>query len=704
MANVISLYPKISDIKNSKNIPIDIFLDYIKDGQWQDQVLKIRLIKEKEERQKAKKSLPYVTVSGLFESRTDKGLTEHSGFIAIDLDDVDIEVRSFLHTDPYVFACFISVSGTGLCVIFKINGDKHRESFSGICEYLYSHYRLIADPTSVNISRPRYVSYDPDLYRNLNSIKFTQYPQYKAPTKIPLTIYAQTDFEILLKTIQERSLNLCENYHEWVRLGFAFADKFGKEGRSYFHIVSNASGKYNYTDCERQYTNCLKAHGSTLATISTFFYYCKQAGMQLYTPQTKMIINAAIGAKKSGRDQQGAAQVLEKFEEISPDVSLPIINQVFESQLENTPEENIIDQLQQYFKHNYNFKRNEITRYIENNGRILKQKELNSIYLATKKVYPSVTYDLIERLINSDTTIDYNPIKEFFDGSEATTGHIEALFSSINTDNLEFAQKFGKKWIVGSVASIYGTHCPLMLILSGNVQNTGKTEFFRRLPCVELKPYFGESKLDAGKDDEILMTQKMWIYDDEMSGKNKKEVARMKELISKQTFSLREPYGRNNVDLDRIATLCGSTNENDILHDPTGSRRFIPIRTNSINFEKYNAVNKRELWLEAYSLYKSGFDWRLSKEDIDYMKPNNEQFESYSLEYELITKYVQPGYSLMTATDIKVLLEEKTKQKLILEKIGREMIRAGYEKITQRINGMPKKCYKCSVIGGELTT
>ena len=53
----------------------------------------------------------------------------------------------------------------------------------------------------------------------------------------------------------------------------------------------------------------------------------------------------------------------------------------------------------------------------------------------------------------------------------------------------------------------------------------------------ELRSYYAESKLDAGKDDEILMTQKLLIMDDEMGGKSKKEVKRLKELTSKQTYS-----------------------------------------------------------------------------------------------------------------------------------------------------------------------
>jgi len=47
----------------------------------------------------------------------------------------------------------------------------------------------------------------------------------------------------------------------------------------------------------------------------------------------------------------------------------------------------------------------------------------------------------------------------------------------------------------------------------------------------------------AVKDDELLMSQKLIIMD-EMSGKNKTDQKRFKDLTSKHTFSLRAPYDR----------------------------------------------------------------------------------------------------------------------------------------------------------------
>jgi predicted P-loop ATPase len=705
MASVIALYPKISETKKHEKIPVDIFLDYIKDGKWQDYVLPIRALKDKSARQDAKKKVPYVTLSGEFSDRTDKGLVSHSGFIGIDIDDIDPEdAKGYLCPDKYVFAAFTSISGRGLCLVFKINGDKHREAFAGISEYLFENYKLICDPTSVNPSRARFVSYDPHLYLNPTCEKFTLYPKNKAPKKIDKIVFAQNDFEELVKQVQQRGLNICDNYHEWLRIGFAFADKFGESGRSYFHTVSAASQKYKPNDTDRQYNNCLKSRGSKLSTISTFYYYCKQAGLQLYSSETKQIINAAVSAKKGGRNPEQAAQNLSKFEQIPVQSSEDIIKQVFDNDVSVSNEDGDIQQLEQWLKHEYEIRKNEISRNFENRGKVMDQSTFNSIYIAAKKIFPKIGFEIIERIINSDFTPTYNPLKEFIANNEHRNpkGKIDKVFDCILSEDYNYTRKFGKKWFVGLIASIYGQHSPLMLILSGKVHGTGKTEFFRRMLPNELKSYIADVAAGIKDTDlNILMTQKLILLDDECGGKSKKDEIALKSMLSKQIFSLREPYGRNNVDLQRLAVLCGTTNDEGILSDPTGNRRIIPIPVYSINHEDYNAIDKADLFMEAYHLWKGGFNWQLTSEDIKELSDKTTRFENFSVEYELIMKwYDMPnggtGFSYLTATDVKVEMEGKTHQKLSLDRIGKELQRLGYKQVSKKINGMPKKTYEIS--------
>lgn len=736
--SLISVYETAFSKQSKEELPLDIFLENIRNGKWQDYVLPIRAIKNKEEKEKAKKKVPAVTISGRFEERLDDKIIAHSGYIAVDLDNLEDpeKVKEIISSDSYVAAAFKSISGLGLCVLFKINPLKHREAYKGISEYLYNKYKLIVDPTGLNPSRLRFVSFDPYIYIAEKCTKFAEYPKEKEPKKIERVIYSQDDFSRILKQIVDQRINIDkDDYHTWLRIGFAICDKFGESGRQYFHTVSQFSVKYDPDTCDKQYSAIVKhkPSGGNKTTISTFYYYAKEAGVDIYSDRTRIIAHTASQGKKSGLNVEQVVENLEKFEDIkdepgSSDKVADIVKQVFQSGID-IGGETLLDELEMFIRQNYSLRRNEITRFIENNGVALAQKDLNTIFVKAKKVLPKINYELIERLINSDFVPSYNPLKLFMESAikgeadslinfnfgagphlpinsivQELKSHaplITKLFSTIQTKDPDFLLYFGAKWLVSMVSAIYGEHSPLMLVLSGEKQNTGKTEWFRRLLPNDLRNYYAESKLDREKDDEILMTQKLLIMDDEMGGKSKKEIKRLKELTSKQVFTLREPYGRYNVDLVRLAVLAGTTNDNEILYDPTGNRRIIPIHVYSINHQLYNSIDKLQLLREVYALYKAGLRWRFTKEDIQYLGTDSASFEMSSGECELIQKYFEPGDAeQLTASEIKVYIEKHTNQRLILDRIAKELKRLGFEQKYIRWGASTRRVYGVNHLTG----
>lgn len=705
---MISLFSNSWSKTPAQDIDMDFFLDGIKTGYWDKAVLDVRARKnDKEEQERLKKSAPSVTISGIFSTREDSGLIQHSGYIAIDLDNLDDpdDVKSILSKDKYVFAAFRSIRHQGLCVIFKITPSRHKDAFRGISEYLYDNYNLIVDPTGINVSRLRYVSLDYDIYISDDAVeKFSLYPKDKEPKKVEKIAFVKTDFDEIINQIIGSRINLCENYHEWLRIAFAFADHFGENGRNYFHQVSSLSLKYEPEVCDRQYTACLKHHNSgRVATIATFYYYCRLAGIATYSQRTKTIVNSAYNGKKGGLSAQQVTDNLKKFSDIEGDDVLSIVSTVQENNI-FAEDENLIDQVEMYLRQNYQLRRNILTLNIENDGVPLKQIDLNSIFITCKKIFDKLPYDILDRIINSNFLPSYNPLHEFFEKNRnpSSKGHIDHLFSSIvakDEKQQEYLNHFGKKWLVGAIASAFGTHSPLMLVLSGSKQGSGKTEFFRRLLPKELKQFYGESKLDAGKDDEILMTQKWFLMDDEMGGKSKKESKRLKELTSKDIFSLREPYGRNNVDLKRLAVLCGTTNDNEIINDPTGNRRIIATQVLKINHKIYNAVDKVGLFIEAYNLYKSGFAWELDADDIAYLNIYAEDFRETSMEAELFLEFfaIATDKSVvpvaLTVSAIKAEIEGLTHQRLNLFRLGAEIKRLGAMQRHVRETGTTQRIY-----------
>ncbi|WP_443945574.1 VapE domain-containing protein [Pedobacter sp. AW1-32] len=700
----ISFYKNTFDTNNDVETGIDEFLHDVLTGKYQDLVLAVRIEKDKDKRSALKKkSLPCVSVSGSFSARNDSSLRAHSGFLAIDIDNLNEEkeaVKSILIQDPFVYAAFDSVSGNGLCVIFKIEGERHADAFEAISAYLYNNYQVIVDPSGKNISRLRYASYDPALYSTDKPIVFKKYLPKSKPKPVNRIVFVKTEFDAIISEFAERHINICEDYRDWVLVGYAIASKFGPSGEDYFHTLSSQSSKYDENNTRNLYAAICKTETAAKekrASIATIYYFAKLNNIQTYSVFTQEIIKTTTTLKKSGLKADAIARNIEEFEGVSKDDTIDIITQAIDNKVEIEDGGSIVEECERWLQYNTKLKYNEITRLIENDGVPQYPMEFNSLFIGAKKVIEKLDYSLFERIILSNNTPKFNPFIEWFRSYEGRTpsGTITALAKTIETLNPDYAEKFITKWLVGMVSAIHGQHSPLMLILAGEKQNTGKTEWFRRLLPRDLhSKYFSNSKLDKGKDDEILMCQKLVVFDDEMAGKSKKDNQKMKNITSADYFSLREPYGRGNVTLRRLAVLCGSTNELELLDDPTGNRRFLPIEVISIDHAAYNKIDKIDLLMEAYHLYKSGFNWELNSDDIKYLRSNTEQFEVIYTEKELIQKYFRvPGpddHSMsikkMTNTDILLYIQSK---------IG-SSVRVGSKTLTQ----MLKKLGFVQVISG----
>lgn len=686
----ISFYKHAKDTDSGKTITLLSFLEKIQSGEWQDIVLKIRTITDKEQRRSEKTLLPSATISGIFNKRTDNDCKLHSGFIAIDLDDLGNEIegtRELLRHDQYVFSAFTSVSGTGLCLIFKIDPEKHKEAFEGIADYLIKKYQLIVDPTGSNPSRLRFVSYDPDIFINEGSLKFKKYLPKPKARKITATIFVQSEFDEVINKMVAANVSCVEDYRDWRDIAFGLADQFGEAGRQYFHSLSSCSSKYESSMCDRQYSHAIARNGRQInkITIATIYWFAKQAGINTYSEKTNKIATATAAGKKSGLDTKVIAMNLKQHEGITGVDD--IIQQAFENDTDSA--ECLVNSIRMWLRHNHQLRRNIITRKVENTGLELTDTIINSMFLDANVIYPKLTFDLFCRVIFSSNTQDYNPIKEYIESVE-WDGHcrIEQLAKSIssNTGTPEWREKMTTKWLVGIIHSVYGGKNELNFIFVG-AKNTGKTEWFRRLLPPHLQKYFAESQLNRGKDDEILMCEKLIIFNDEYGGKNRNDERIEKRLMAASEFSLREPYGKSNVTMRRIATLCGTCNERDVLDDPTGNRRIIIIEANGkFDYELYNSIDKQQLFAEARSIWLDGERPELDDQDIIELEATTDgEYSKVSFEQEMIQKYFLPPdktnpWDFMTTSEVKLHLESHTKEKININKLGARLRKLGYNR------------------------
>ena len=689
---LISSYKNVHD-KQDIDIEIDSFLEGVQSGRWQDIALEVRSAPTKEIKDLKKKTAPVVTPSGSFSERKVDGLRKHSGFIAIDIDNLDdpAAVKKRIGSDSYIYAAFISISGKGLCLIIKIDGTRHLDAFNSIAAYLYNEYQIIVDQSGKDVSRARFVSYDPFLMLNTKSATFKKYLPKKKEQKHPKVMFIKTDFDAMIKQMDDKGLNLCEDYSDWVRICYALVSELQEEGRDHFHTLSSHSSKYNSLDCDSQFDACLKNHNETKAkksTINTLYFHAKQNGIEIYSEYTKGIARYATSQKAAGLSKEAIIDTLEKQGGYSAEDSKEIVEQIVSKDIKFKSDSVSTDIAA--FVNTYDLKKNVITRKIELDGKAIDDCDLNSIFLDSKAVFKESTKDLITSIIFSNRVPSYNPLHEFFEQElfvydNDNWPNLKLLMSSVVSDTQE-ADFFILRWLLSVVASAYGHKSELVLVFCGEKQGTGKTHWFRYLLPKKLRYLYAESKMDAGKDDEILMCGKLIINDDEYGGKSKKEDKRLKELTSKEFINVREPYGRVSVDLKRISVFCGTSNETQILSDATGNRRIMPIHINDIDHDYYNQCDKEGLWRELFCMFQMGAEYTILKEDIDRLNAATEMYKISTPEEDLIHKKLQPGSSTsygewMSLTDIQQYLITETKfNYLNTNRIGQILTQLGFVK------------------------
>lgn len=704
----ISYFTGTRDVNAKSIMTVDEFIFGVKSGKWKAETERIQSCQTIEERKKMKReTASAVTVSGTFLTRKAENLIEHSGFICIDFDDFDFSKYDQIKTDKYTYGCFRSVSGLGLAVIVKIKPDKHAESFDFLTRHYFSTYGAVIDPAPRNVASLRFVSFDPETHYEKNSKISGTYkePKRNASNTVPV-VYGHSEVAELVRTAVNHGVNIAPTYFEYRNLAYALADGFGEGGRQWFHALCQSDAKYNSKQADKQYELALKGSKSGI-TIGSFYWMLKNVGISLPKNDTNAQ-NAAMVAKKNNRSKEAAIVQLVQINGIEQVKAEQLVQQVYDRDdidlrsMSKDPEK-LVESLTYFMQSNWNIKKNVITGKYENNSIEINEEQFNTIFLKCRSAFGSnsVTWELTNMIMRSTLTPNYNPIREYIENNyyRNTTANIDALCDSIVTDT-EHYRLFIRKWLLCIAAALDGKPVRYVLALVGG-QNTGKTEWFRRLLPKQLQKYYAESKLDAGKDDDLLMCQKLIVMDDEMGGKSKQDEKRFKELTSKQIFSIRAPYARTNEDYKRLAVLCGTSNDKDVINDPTGNTRIFPVNIISLNHSKYNQIDKDELFIEIIKAYEAGENYELSPDELAELTKLSDKHTSETIEQGAIDKFFRKPSELnlqiiiMSATDIKCYVETHSTIKLNnSKKFSQHLIKTFGESKMYKVQGRMIRGYE----------
>lgn len=188
---------------------------------------------------------------------------------------------------------------------------------------------------------------------------------------------------------------------------------------------------------------------------------------------------------------------------------------------------------------------------------------------------------------------------------------IELFGAADNAYSLRAAQCF----MVSAVARVLwvdpkqpsvGAQVDFMLVLEGE-QGKRKSSALRAIFGSE---WFVETSESPSGKDFYQVIQGAWgVEIGEMDSFSKADVTSVKTAITRRVDKFRAPYERVPRSYRRECVFAGTTNEHQYLRDPTGGRRFLPVRTDGEVRIDGIVEQRDQLWAEAVAMFHEGFEW-----------------------------------------------------------------------------------------------
>jgi hypothetical protein len=187
-------------------------------------------------------------------------------------------------------------------------------------------------------------------------------------------------------------------------------------------------------------------------------------------------------------------------------------------------------------------------------------------------------------------------------------------------DISEYVRAVSAKWLISAVARAMSTNpqtgvkADAMLVIEGR-QGLRKSSLIRAVACALGETYFVEGyHLGAGRDDALKLRNVLIVEWAELSGLGKRDVREIKNFLSLQVDKYRDIFGKLHAANPRTAIFCGSTNDSTYLADPTGGRRFWPVRLERINLDAFEQ-DVGQIWGEAVARWRGGERWWFDEHD-----------------------------------------------------------------------------------------
>lgn len=239
------------------------------------------------------------------------------------------------------------------------------------------------------------------------------------------------------------------------------------------------------------------------------------------------------------------------------------------------------------------------------------------LYLSKNWGLECSTQNIVDIISNLAYENTFHPVKRYLEGlvwdgkKRLDTWLVDYLGAEGDT---EYLAHVGRKTLVGAVSRIYKPGCKFdtVLILEG-YQGAGKSTTIQNLASPE---WFVDNLGDIASKDVINVMRGRWIIEvAELDSMDRATVNALKSFFSRQSDINRLAFARREKEFKRQCIFIGSTNQNEYLKDPTGGRRFWPVKISRCDSAGVAAI-RDQLWAEAMHLYGAGEKTYLDDERV----------------------------------------------------------------------------------------
>ena len=407
-----------------------------------------------------------------------------------------------------------------------------------------------------------------------------------------------------------------------------------------------------------------------------FNFICRELANGKEMDEDEYLMTLAAECRKAGIDKELAIKVtiaMGLF--FNKDI---LVRSTFNAAYEKHPlgrknpvERSLMHQqlLEEFLRRRYMFRRNSVTGDLEYQEKYryalwwkpLTEEARNDINNAAIEEGIKVWPKDLERVLVSEHTDTYDPVREWLDGLPAWDGHdrLGELADRVRTQTAGWRENF-KIWMRSMVSqwragrdAMYGAQMVLMLV---GGQGTRKSTFMRMLLPRELMPFYID-RIDFANRKEALraLSRFLLINIDEYDQVSKAQTAFLKHLIQRTDVKERKLYSTTFEQQQRYAAFCATTNSLVPLKDESGSRRYMVVEVNGVidtDTQGDKAIDYRQLYAQIVEEIERGEEYAFTGEREQLIVAQNAEY----YETPNVVSIFEDHYHKPTATEEVVLL------------------------------------------------